>query len=80
MQYIENSVFGVRAALYTLARKIGAPRFLLFPMVHIEGPPVFKSDGSHASGTHSHALAIIADASDKAQTLHSSAFSIECNL
>lgn len=42
VQYIENSVIGVRAALYTLARKIGAPRFLLFPMVHIGSPEYYS--------------------------------------
>ena len=42
VQYIENSVLGVRAALYTLARKIGAPKFLLFPMVHIGSPGYYS--------------------------------------
>jgi hypothetical protein len=35
VQFIENNVFGVRAALYSLVRPDGAPRFLLFPMIHI---------------------------------------------
>ena len=35
MQFIENNVFGVRAAIYSLLRTEGPPRFLLFPMVHI---------------------------------------------
>jgi hypothetical protein len=35
VQFIENNVFGVRAALYSLVRQDGAPRFLLFPMIHI---------------------------------------------
>ncbi len=32
---MENNVFGVRAAHYSLARPDGAPKFLLFPMIHI---------------------------------------------
>jgi hypothetical protein len=35
VQFIESNVFGVRAALYSLVRPDGAPRFLLFPMIHI---------------------------------------------
>jgi hypothetical protein len=35
MQFIESNVFGVRAALYSLVRPDDAPRFLLFPMIHI---------------------------------------------
>jgi hypothetical protein len=35
VQFIENNVFGVRAAVYTLARKGGASKFLIFPMIHI---------------------------------------------
>jgi hypothetical protein len=34
-----------------------------------EGLPVFKSDGSQGSGTHSHAIAIVADSSREARTL-----------
>ena len=30
-----------------------------------EGLPIFKSDGSHASGTYAHAIAIIADGSSE---------------
>ena len=44
-----------------------------------EDPPVFKPDGSHASGTKSHAIAIIADALKAAQTLQFTAFRRECN-
>jgi hypothetical protein len=33
--FIESNVFGVRATLYSLVRPDGAPRFLLFPMIHI---------------------------------------------
>lgn len=35
VQFIENNVFGVRAALYSLVRPDGGPRFILFPMTHV---------------------------------------------
>jgi len=41
VQFIENNVLGVRAALYSLAQDSGAPRFLLFPMIHIGGPDYY---------------------------------------
>jgi hypothetical protein len=41
VQFIENNVFGVRAALYILARTSGAPRFLIFPMIHIGRPEYY---------------------------------------
>jgi hypothetical protein len=33
-----------------------------------EGLPVFKTDGSHAGGTHSHVITIVTDGSHEAQT------------
>jgi hypothetical protein len=41
VQFIENNVLGVRAAIYSLARAPGAPRFLLFPMIHVGGPDYY---------------------------------------
>lgn len=42
VQFIESNVFGVRAALYSLVRTAGAPRFLLFPMIHIGSPDYYS--------------------------------------
>ena len=42
VQFIENNVFGVRAALYSLVRPEGAPRFVLFPMIHIGSPDYYS--------------------------------------
>jgi hypothetical protein len=42
VQFIENNVLGVRAALYSLVRPDGAPRFLLFPMIHIGSPDYYS--------------------------------------
>jgi hypothetical protein len=42
VQFIENNVFGVRAALYSLVRPDGAPRFILFPMIHIGSPGYYS--------------------------------------
>jgi hypothetical protein len=49
-----------------------------------EGPPVLKSDDSHVSGTHSHAIAIIPEGSCAAETQCFAGFGypmqLECNL
>ncbi len=42
VQFIENNVFGVRAAMYSLVRAEGPPRFLLFPMIHIGSPDYYS--------------------------------------
>lgn len=42
MQYIENSLFGVRAAICVLARNSGGPRFVLLPMIHIGSPRYYE--------------------------------------
>ena len=41
VQYIENNVLGVRAALYRLTRASGSPKILLFPMIHIGHPDYY---------------------------------------
>jgi hypothetical protein len=41
MQFIENNVLGVRAAVYTLAREGRVSRFLIFPMIHIGCPDYY---------------------------------------
>jgi hypothetical protein len=42
MQFIENSLFGVRAAVYELARGADEPRFMLLPMIHIGAPSYYR--------------------------------------
>ncbi len=42
MQFIENNLFGVRAAVYELACGADVPRFLLLPMIHIGAPAYYQ--------------------------------------
>jgi hypothetical protein len=42
LQFIESSFFGVRAAVYELARGDDDPRFLLLPMIHIGAPSYYQ--------------------------------------
>jgi hypothetical protein len=42
LQFIESNLFGVRAAVYELARGADEPRFLLLPMIHIGAPTYYR--------------------------------------
>ena len=45
MQIIESTAFGVRSAILHLEASDGAPRFTLFPMIHVATPDFYREIG-----------------------------------
>ncbi len=50
MQIIESTAFGVRSAIIRLEAGNGAPRFHLFPMIHIADPEFYEEIAQRLNG------------------------------